>query len=151
MNGAHVHCIQQYMLAAVKEMAKYKYEVTRSYHLKAAEYMKVCNNLFEKGMLYHDIIKSSNSPVLENTRQGFAYFERWHHEHSLTETGIKTLTSCERFLALFDFDRSEAKKSSSEGLPCLAVYITIRQIKYRDTRTVTILFCFQVVLDLINT
>ena len=75
------------MLAAIKEMAKYKDEVTRSYHLKTAEYLKACKNLFEKGMLFHDIIKSSNSPVLENMRQGFVYFERWHHELSTTKTG----------------------------------------------------------------
>ena len=74
-----------YIFAAIKEMAKYKDEMTRSYHLKTAEYFWGLQQ--EKDMLSHDIIKSSNYPVLENMRQGFAYFKRWHDELNLTETG----------------------------------------------------------------
>ena len=75
------------MLAAIKEMAKYKDEVTRSCHLETAEYLEACNKLFENDILSHDMIKSSTSPVLENMRQGFAYFEQWHHDLSQSETG----------------------------------------------------------------
>lgn len=78
------------MLAAIKEMAKYKDEVTKSCHLETAEYLEVCNKLFENGILSHDVhvIKSSSSPVLENMRQGFAYFEQWHHELRVKQVNI---------------------------------------------------------------
>lgn len=88
------HCIQQpYMLAAIKEMANYKDEVTRSCHLETAEYLEACNKLFKNGILSHDMIKSSTSPVLENMRQGFAYFEQWHHDLSQSDTGKSIRTS----------------------------------------------------------
>ena len=34
---------QPYMLTAIKEMAKYEDEVTRSSHLETAEYLEACN------------------------------------------------------------------------------------------------------------
>ena len=84
----HIICIQQpYMLAAIKEMAKYKDEVTRSSHLETAEYLEACNKLFENGILSHDMIKSMSSPALENMRQGFAFFEQWHLDLSQSDTG----------------------------------------------------------------
>ena len=75
------------MLAAIKEMAKYKDEVTSSCHLETAEYLGGCIKLFENGILSHDMIKSSTSPVLDNMRQGFAYFKQRHHDLSQSETG----------------------------------------------------------------
>lgn len=74
------------MLAAIKEMAKYKDEVSKSCHLETAEYLEACNKLFENGILSHNVIKSSSFPVSENMIQGFAYFEQWHHELSESET-----------------------------------------------------------------
>ena len=75
------------MLAAIKEMAKYKDEVTRSSHLETAEYLEACNKLFENGILSYDMIRSMSSPALENMRQGFAFFEQWHLDLSQSDTG----------------------------------------------------------------
>ena len=65
VNGACVHYIQQpYMLAAIKDMTKYKDEVTRSCHPKTAEYLEACNNLFEKDIL-SQTLSSHRTPLCE--------------------------------------------------------------------------------------
>lgn len=53
-----------------------KDEVTKSCHLETAEYLETRNKLFGRGILSHDIIRSSGSSVLESMRQGFDHFEQ---------------------------------------------------------------------------
>ena len=108
------------MLAAIKEMAKYKDEVTKSCHLETAEYLEACNKLFERGILSHDIIRSSGSPVLESMRQGFDYFERWHQNLSQSDAGIYCMITKTSFIPFGLPHRSETKKSSSKRFSCLA-------------------------------
>ena len=85
------------MLAAIKEMASYRDEVTKEIHLETAKYLEACNKLFEMGILSHEIIDSPNSPVLQNMKLGFSYFKEWHQQLSQSDTGnlISTqLISC---------------------------------------------------------
>ena len=75
------------MLAAIKEMASYRDEVTKKCHLETANYLEACNNLFETGILSHELVDSLSSPVLLNMKQGFGYFKDWHQQLSESDTG----------------------------------------------------------------
>ena len=75
------------MLAAIKEMASYRDEVTRKCHLETASYLEACYNLFETGILSHKVIDSLDSPVMQNMKLGFEYFKDWHQQLSESDTG----------------------------------------------------------------
>lgn len=75
------------MLAAIKEMASYRDEVTKKHHLEVANYLEACNKLFETGILSHEMVDSLSSPVLLNMKEGFGYFQDWHQQLSESDTG----------------------------------------------------------------
>ena len=114
------------MLAAIKEMASYRDEVTGKCHLETANYLEACYKLFETGNLSHEVIDSLGSPVLQNMKQGFKYFKDWHQQLSESDTGTNQCTTN----SLVDFNlhllivivtcRGEVEESTSKGFSCLA-------------------------------
>ena len=40
-------------------------------------YLEACNQLFERGFLSHERIRSNDSEVLRNINQGYSYFSNW--------------------------------------------------------------------------
>ena len=81
------------MLAAIKEMASYRDEVTKKCHLEAANHLEACNELFETGILSHEMVDSPSSPVSLNMKQGFGYFQDWHQQLCGGDTGTNYSTT----------------------------------------------------------
>ena len=81
------------MLAAIKEMASYRDEVTKKCHLETANYLEACNKLFEMGILSHEIIDSLSSQVLLNMKQGFGY-SRTGTNNSVRVTQVIIILVC---------------------------------------------------------
>ena len=51
-----------------------------------ADYLDVCNLIFERGILSRKMIKEVNSSVLENIKDGFQLFVNWFEKHK--EKGV---------------------------------------------------------------
>ena len=61
------------MISAVRELAEKEVPVG-DHHQCMAEYLEVCNGLFEEGILSHNIVSSSEQKVLVNMKTGFEFF-----------------------------------------------------------------------------
>ena len=110
------------MLTAIRELASHKDECTASHHIAVAEYLEACNQLFEEGILSHEVINSQTSPALQRMKLGFTFFENWHKELSQSETGNVLFILCMyRVNVILSYTcRGETPQPSPKGISGLA-------------------------------
>ena len=68
------------MIAAIKELVDKKGALIGKSDLITAEYLEACHLIFEKGILSHEMISSSDSQCLTNISEGMNWFFRWKGE-----------------------------------------------------------------------
>ena len=78
------------MIAALEEYASLSSEGPEKTDVvkETARYLQACHLIFEKGILSHVFIRSTESAVFKNIQQGWRYFEEWAEEHN--STGMNT-------------------------------------------------------------
>ena len=94
------------MLSAIQELADNRLDECEE-HLAVLKYLQACNLIFEKGILSEKCIYSSpsSSPILENIKEGFMYFEEWRNQVSLANAGKVTMLLI-LYLSVFILDYS---------------------------------------------
>ena len=60
---------------------------------ETAKFLHACNLTFEKGILSHAFVRSVDSKVLTNVKNGWQYFTEWAEEHHNTGTVVNMCTT----------------------------------------------------------
>ena len=81
-------CLQQQEV--LSELHSYSHQTPAprdSFSAKLAlSYLEACNKIFERGLLSHDKVTSSDCQVVLNIQEGYKFFTEWLDE--IYETGV---------------------------------------------------------------
>ena len=85
------------MLAALRTLAECE-PSSQALLEKTAQYLEACHLIFERGILSHKLVKSSDCQLIANIKEGFQFFQEWCYEHENKGASIVVLAEIMIFM-----------------------------------------------------